>query len=45
VAAIQNSFGGPAPFPYHPITPALRLADSDYTAAKGRGEYEPRNQP
>jgi D-alanyl-D-alanine carboxypeptidase/D-alanyl-D-alanine-endopeptidase (penicillin-binding protein 4) len=44
VAAIQNSFGGPAPFPYHPITPALRLADSDYTAAKGRGEYEPRNQ-
>lgn len=44
VAAIQNSFGGPAPFPYRPITPALRLADSDYTAAKGRGEYEPRNQ-
>ncbi len=44
VAAIQNSFGGPAPFPYHPITPAMRLADSDYTAAKGRGEYEPRNQ-
>lgn len=44
VAAIQNSFGGPAPFPYRPIAPAMRLADSDYTAAKGRGEYEPRNQ-
>ncbi len=44
VAAIQNSFGGPAPFPYRPITPALRLADSDYTAATGRVEYEPRHQ-
>jgi D-alanyl-D-alanine carboxypeptidase/D-alanyl-D-alanine-endopeptidase (penicillin-binding protein 4) len=44
VAAIQNSFGGPAPFPYHPITPALRLADSDYATAKGRAAYEPRNQ-
>jgi D-alanyl-D-alanine carboxypeptidase/D-alanyl-D-alanine-endopeptidase (penicillin-binding protein 4) len=44
VAAIQNSFGGPAPFPYRPIAPAMRLADSDYTAAKSRGEYEPQNQ-
>jgi D-alanyl-D-alanine carboxypeptidase/D-alanyl-D-alanine-endopeptidase (penicillin-binding protein 4) len=44
VAAIQNSLGGPAPFPYRPVTPAMRLADSEYTAAKGRGEYEPRNQ-
>jgi len=44
VAAIQNSFGGPAPFPYRPITLAMRLTDSDYAAAKGRGEYEPRNQ-
>jgi serine-type D-Ala-D-Ala carboxypeptidase/endopeptidase (penicillin-binding protein 4) len=44
VTAIQNSLGGPAPFPYRPITLAMRLADSDYAAAKGRGEYEPRNQ-
>jgi len=44
VSAIQNSFGGPAPFPYRPIAPAMRLADSDYTATKSRGEYEPRNQ-
>jgi D-alanyl-D-alanine carboxypeptidase/D-alanyl-D-alanine-endopeptidase (penicillin-binding protein 4) len=44
VAAIQNSFGGPAPFPYRPITPAMRLSDSDYATARGRGEYEPRNQ-
>ena len=44
VTAIQNSFGGPAPFAYRPVTLAMRLADSDYAAAKGRGEYEPRNQ-
>jgi D-alanyl-D-alanine carboxypeptidase/D-alanyl-D-alanine-endopeptidase (penicillin-binding protein 4) len=44
VAAIQNSFGGPAPFPYRPVTLAMRLADSDFAAAKARGEYEPRNQ-
>jgi len=44
VAAIQNSLGGPAPFAYRPITLAMRLADSDFAAAKARGEYEPRNQ-
>jgi len=33
VAAIQNSFGGPAPFLITGL-PGMRLADSDYTAAK-----------
>src|SRR5437016_11137786 len=44
VAAIQNRLGGPAPFDYRPIRLSMRLADSDYEAAKARGEYEPRNQ-
>lgn len=44
VTAIQNTLGGPAPFDYRPGRLALRLADSDYEAAKARGEYEPRNQ-
>jgi len=44
VAAIQNSLGGPAPFAYRPITLAMRLADSDFAAAKARSEYEPRNR-
>lgn len=44
VAAIQNSLGGPAPFDYSPVRLSLRLADSDYEAAKARGEYEPRDQ-
>jgi D-alanyl-D-alanine carboxypeptidase/D-alanyl-D-alanine-endopeptidase (penicillin-binding protein 4) len=44
VAAIQNTLGGPAPFDYRPIRLSMRLADSDYEAAKARGEYEPRNQ-
>jgi len=43
VAAIQNSLGGPAPFDYQPVALAIRLAHSDYEAAKGRGEYEPKN--
>lgn len=43
VMAIQNSFGGPAAFDYRPIGLSIRLADSDYQAAKTRGEYEPRN--
>jgi D-alanyl-D-alanine carboxypeptidase/D-alanyl-D-alanine-endopeptidase (penicillin-binding protein 4) len=43
VAAIQNTLGGPAPFDYRPIRLSMRLADSDYEAAKARGEYEPRN--
>jgi D-alanyl-D-alanine carboxypeptidase/D-alanyl-D-alanine-endopeptidase (penicillin-binding protein 4) len=43
VAAIQNALGGPAPFDYRPIRLSMRLADSDYEAAKARGEYEPRN--
>ena len=43
VNAIQNALGGPAPFAYQPVTLALRLAHSDYQAAKAGGEYEPRN--
>jgi len=43
VTAIQSAFGGPAPFAYQPIQLSMRLATSDYEAAKARGEYEPRN--
>jgi len=43
VAAIQNSLGGPAAFDYQPVKLALRLANSDYEAAKARGEVEPKN--
>jgi len=44
VASIQNTLGGPAPFNYRPVNLAIRLANSDYEAAKARGEYEPKNQ-
>ncbi len=44
VTSIQNALGGPAPFAYQPVNLAMRLASSDYEAAKARGEYEPRNQ-
>jgi len=44
VASIQNTLGGPAPFSYRPVNLAMRLANSDYEAAKARGEYEPRNE-
>lgn len=44
VTAIQNSLGGPAPFDYRPIRLSMRLADSEYEAAKSRGEFEPREQ-
>jgi D-alanyl-D-alanine carboxypeptidase len=44
VSAIQNTLGGPAPFDYRPVKLAMRLADSEQEALKGRGEYEPRNQ-
>jgi D-alanyl-D-alanine carboxypeptidase len=43
VAAIQGALGGPAPFAYKPVQLSIRLATSDYEAAKARGEYEPRN--
>jgi D-alanyl-D-alanine carboxypeptidase/D-alanyl-D-alanine-endopeptidase (penicillin-binding protein 4) len=43
VTAIQNTLGGPAPFDYRPVRLSMRLADSDYEAAKTRGEYEPKN--
>jgi D-alanyl-D-alanine carboxypeptidase len=43
VAAIQNSLGGPAAFDYHPVNLSIRLANSDYAAAKARGEYEPKD--
>lgn len=44
VSAIQNSLGGPAPFDYRPVKLAIRLANSEYEAAKARGEVEPRDQ-
>ena len=44
VTQIQNAFGGPAPFDYHPSLLSLRLADSDYIKPKS-GEFEPGNQP
>lgn len=43
VMSIQNSLGGPAAFDYQPVALAIRLAHSDYEAAKGRGEFEPKN--
>jgi len=43
VAAIQNSLGGPAAFDYHPLTLAMRLANSHNATAKSRDEYEPKN--
>ena len=44
VTAIQNALGGPAPFTYRPMQLSIRLASSDYEAAKARGEVEPREQ-
>jgi serine-type D-Ala-D-Ala carboxypeptidase/endopeptidase (penicillin-binding protein 4) len=44
VSSIQNALGGPAPFQYRPMNLGLRLASSDYEAAKARGEYEPKNE-
>ncbi len=44
VAAIQNSLGGPAPFAYRPLGLSMRLANSDYKAAKAAGEFEPREE-
>jgi D-alanyl-D-alanine carboxypeptidase/D-alanyl-D-alanine-endopeptidase (penicillin-binding protein 4) len=44
VTSIQNTLGGPAPFSYRPVQLSMRLANSDYEAAKARGEYEPREQ-
>lgn len=43
VMAIQNSLGGPSPFAYQPVKLAMRLANSEMEAAKGRGEFEPKN--
>ena len=44
VAAIQNTLGGPAPLPYRPVQLSMRLANSNYEAAKAAGEYEPQQQ-
>ena len=44
VTAIQNTLGGPAPFTYHPVGLSMRLANSNYEAAKAAGEYEPQQQ-
>ncbi len=43
VSSIQNSLGGPAPFNYQPVKLAMRLANSEVEATKGRGEFEPKN--
>jgi D-alanyl-D-alanine carboxypeptidase/D-alanyl-D-alanine-endopeptidase (penicillin-binding protein 4) len=43
VSSIQNSLGGPAPFDYQPVKLAMRLANSEIEATKGRGEFEPKN--
>jgi D-alanyl-D-alanine carboxypeptidase/D-alanyl-D-alanine-endopeptidase (penicillin-binding protein 4) len=44
VAAIQNTLGGPAPFAYRPVALSIRLANSNYEAAKANGEFEPPEQ-
>lgn len=44
VNAIQNTLGGPAAFSYKPMQLSMRLASSDYQAAKANGEYEPREE-
>ncbi len=44
VSAIQNALGGPAPFDYRPVQLSLRLAGTDYEAAKARGEVEPKEE-
>ncbi|HYX30845.1 MAG TPA: D-alanyl-D-alanine carboxypeptidase [Pyrinomonadaceae bacterium] len=43
VTAIQNSLGGAAPFDYQPVKLAMRLANSEFEAARARGEFEPKN--
>ncbi|HEX3083260.1 MAG TPA: D-alanyl-D-alanine carboxypeptidase [Pyrinomonadaceae bacterium] len=43
VTSIQNSLGGPAAFDYQPVKLAMRLANSEFEATKGRGEFEPKN--
>jgi serine-type D-Ala-D-Ala carboxypeptidase/endopeptidase (penicillin-binding protein 4) len=43
VSSIQNSLGGPAPFDYRAVNLSMRLANSDYQSARGRGAYEPKN--
>lgn len=42
ISQIQNSRGGPAPFKYQPITPAIRLASTELKSLPARkDEYEP----
>lgn len=42
ITQIQNARGGPAPFKYRPITPAVRLANTLLHSLPGRkDEYEP----
>jgi D-alanyl-D-alanine carboxypeptidase/D-alanyl-D-alanine-endopeptidase (penicillin-binding protein 4) len=43
VTSIQDSLGGPAAFDYQPVKLAMRLANSEFEATKGRGEFEPKN--
>ena len=42
VEQIQNLHGGPAPFKYNPVTPAMRLARTQLDSLPTRkDEYEP----
>ena len=43
VMLIQNTRGGPKPFPYRPVTLAMRLSDTETIAASE--EYEPKSSP
>ena len=40
VNSLQWARGGPAPFAYTPHTLAMRLADTEFDARSGKGEYE-----
>lgn len=40
VGSLQWTRGGPAPFAYTPHTLAMRLADTEFDARSGKGEYE-----
>jgi D-alanyl-D-alanine carboxypeptidase/D-alanyl-D-alanine-endopeptidase (penicillin-binding protein 4) len=40
VTSLQWARGGPAPFAYTPHTLAMRLADTEFDAKTGKGEYE-----
>ncbi len=41
VTQIQNTLGGPAPFPYHPVALVMRLAETEDESARINGEDQP----